>query len=156
FTLVVRENPAAPVVAYSLLVRMGTRTETPDNAGISNMLQLLLVRGVEKMDGAQIAEAADRMGGSIDAYGDADYSEITATALARSWRPMLELLADVAIRPTLPQSMIPVVRDSLIRGIRNRTEKPFDVAADRMRQALFGTHPYAWDSIGRRESVEKL
>jgi len=83
-TVVVRENAEAPVVAYSLLVKMGTRTETPDNAGISNMLQTMLVRGTEKMNGEQIAAAADRMGGSIDAYGDADYSEITATALARS------------------------------------------------------------------------
>ena len=89
-TVLVRENPEAPVVAYSLMVRMGTRTETPDNAGISNLLQQMLVRGTEKLDGEQIAEAADRMGGGIDAYGDADYSEITATALSRNWQEMLD------------------------------------------------------------------
>ena len=155
-TVIVRENPAAPVVAYSLLVTMGTRTETPDTAGISNMLQLMLVRGTEKMSGEQIAAAADRMGGSIDAYGDADYSEITATALSRSWQPMLELVADVALRPTVPDGTVRAVRDFIVRQIRNRGEKPFDVAADRMRAALFGAHPYAWDPLGRRESVEKL
>ena len=32
-TVLVRENPAAPVVAYSFMVKMGTRTETPDTAG---------------------------------------------------------------------------------------------------------------------------
>src|ERR1700682_5173346 len=82
-TVLVRENREAPVVAYSLMVKMGTRTETPQNAGISNLLQQMLVRGTEKLDGEQIAEAADRMGGGIDAYGDADYSQITATALSR-------------------------------------------------------------------------
>ena len=105
-TVIVRENPAAPVVAYSLLVKMGTRTETPDTAGISNMLQLMLVRGTEKMNGEQIAAAADRMGGSIDAYGDADYSEIAATALSRNWLPMLELVSDVALRPTVPDGTV--------------------------------------------------
>lgn len=155
-TVVVRENPEAPVVAYSLLVKMGTRTETPDNAGISNMLQLMLVRGTEKMDGEQIAAAADRMGGSIDAYGDADYSEIAATALSRSGQPMLELVADVALRPTVPEGTVRAVRDFIVRQIRNRGDKPFDVAADRMRAALFGSNPYAWDPLGRRESVERL
>jgi predicted Zn-dependent peptidase len=155
-TVIVRENPAAPVVAYSLLVTMGTRTETPDTAGISNMLQLMLVRGTEKMTGEQIAAAADRMGGSIDAYGDADYSEITATALSRNWLPMLELVSDVALRPTVPDGTVRAVRDFIVRQIRNRGEKPFDVAADRMRAALFGAHPYAWDPLGRRESVETL
>ena len=104
--MIVRENPAAPVVAYSLLVKMGTRTETPDTAGISNMLQHMLVRGTEKLNGEQIAEAADRMGGSIDAYGDADYSEITATALSRNWQEMLELVGDVALRPTVPDGTV--------------------------------------------------
>jgi len=157
FTVIVRENSAAPVVAFSLLVKMGTRTETPENAGISNMLQIMLVRGTEKMNGEQIAAAADRMGGSIDAYGDADYSEIAATALSRNWEPMLDLVADVALRPTIPDGTITPVRDFLVRQIRNRGDKPFDVGVDQMRIALFGAdHPYAWDPLGRRESVERL
>jgi len=155
-TVIVRENPAAPVVAYSLMLKMGTRTETPDTAGISNLLQLMLVRGTEKMDGEQIAEAADRVGGSIDAYGDADYSEITATALSRNWQEMLELVGDVSLRATLPDGTVQAVRDFIVRQIRNRGEKPFDVASDKMRAALFGANPYAWDPLGRRESVEKL
>src|SRR6059036_2628662 len=111
FTVVVRENPAAPVVGYSLLVKMGTRTETPDDAGISNMLQIMLVRGTEKMSGEEIVSAADRMGGTIDAYGDEDYSEITATALSRNWQSMLELVGDVALRPTVPDGTLTGVRD---------------------------------------------
>jgi zinc protease len=155
-TVLVRENPVAPVVAYSLMVKMGTRTETADTAGISNLLQLMLVRGTEKMNGEQIAEAADRMGGSIDAYGDADYSEITATALSRNWQEMLELVGDVSLRPTLPDGTVQAVRDFTVRQIRNRGDKPFDFASDKMRAALFGSNPYAWDPLGRRESVEKL
>ncbi len=155
-TVLVRENPEAPVVAYSLMVRMGTRTETPDNAGISNLLQQMLVRGTEKLDGEQIAEAADRMGGGIDAYGDADYSEITATALSRNWQEMLELVGDCVLRPTLPDGTVQAVRNFLVRQIRNRGDKPFDVATDRMRAALFGANPYAWDPLGRRESGDQV
>ena len=129
--MLVRENREAPVVAYSLMVKMGTRTETPDNAGISNLLQQMLVRGTEKLDGEQIAEAADRMGGGIDAYGDVDYSEITATALSRNWQEMLELVGDCVLRPTLPDGTVQAVRNFLVRQIRNRGDKPFDVAADR-------------------------
>ena len=156
-TVIVRENSAAPVVAYSLLVKMGTRTETPDTAGISHMLQIMLVRGTEKMNGEEIAAAADRMGGSIDAYGDADYAEIAATALSRDWLPMLELVSDVALRPTVPDGTLRGVRDFILRQIRNSEEKPFDVAGARMRAALFGAaHPYSWDWLGRRESVERV
>ena len=121
------------------------------------MLQLMLVRGTEKMSGEQIAATADRLGGSIDAYGDYDYSEITATALSRNWQAMLEMVADVALRPTLPDGTVAAVRDFLVRQIRNRGEKPFDVASDQTNIALFGPrHPYAWDPTGRSEAVQKL
>ena len=157
FTVIVRENNAAPLVAYSLLVKMGTRNETPETAGISNMLQLMLVRGHREDVGEQIAAAADKLGGSIDAYGDADYSEITATALSRNWQAMLDIVGDVALRPTLPDGTLGAVRDFLVRQIRNRGEKPYDVASDQTRLALFGPrHPYSWDYLGRSEAVQKL
>lgn len=156
FTLLVRENPTAPVVAMSLIARAGTRWETRRDAGIVNLVQLMIVRGTEKMDGGQIVEAADRMGGSIDAYGDADYAEIPATALDRYTADILDLVADVALTPTIPQATMSAVRDFILNQIRNRGDKPYDVAADTMLARLFGEHGYAWSPSGRRDAVERL
>ncbi|MGH7399352.1 MAG: M16 family metallopeptidase, partial [Candidatus Rokuibacteriota bacterium] len=155
-TVLVRENPTAPVVALSLMVRMGTRWETADNAGISNLVQLMVVRGTTTRNGTQIAEAADAMGGSIEATGDVDYSEIAATALSRHWVQILELVADVALRPTMPDGVVGAVRDFLLRQVRNRGDKPYDVALDTLTARIFGRHPYAWDPIGLKESLERL
>ena len=155
-TVLVRENPVAPVVAISLMVKMGTRWETRDNAGISNFLQLMVVRGTTTLNGTQIVEAADRMGGSIDAYGDADYSEIAATSLDRYWTDLLALVADVSLRPSLPDATLRAVRDFLVRQIRNRSEKPFDVAQDNLLAGIYGNHPYAWDPVGLPASLERM
>ena len=155
-TVLVRENPTAPVVAISLMVKMGTRWETPENAGISNLVQLMVVRGTPTRSGTQIAEMADAMGGSIEATGDVDASEIAATALARHWVEMLDLVADVALHPTMPESIVQAVRDFLVRQLRNRGDKPYDVAFDTLTARLFGRHPYAWDPIGSKESLERL
>jgi zinc protease len=155
-TVLVRENPTAPVVGISLMVRMGTRWESADDAGISNLVQLMVVRGTTTRDGGQIVEAADAMGGSIEASGDADFSEISATALSRHWVEMLELVADVTLRPTFPDGVVTAVRDFLLRQVRNRGDKPYDVALDTLTARLFGRHPYAWDPVGHRESLERL
>jgi len=135
---------------------MGTRWETPDNAGISNLVQLMVVRGTTTRNGTQIVEAADSMGGSIEATGDVDYSEIAATALSRHWVEILDLVADVALRPTMPDGVAQAVRDFLLRQVRNRGDKPYDVALDALTARLFGRHPYAWDPIGLKQSVERL
>ncbi|HKD00399.1 MAG TPA: pitrilysin family protein [Methylomirabilota bacterium] len=155
-TVLVRENPTAPVVAISLMVRMGTRWETRQNAGISNFLQLMVVRGTTSRDGTQIVSEADRMGGSIDAYGDADYSEIPATALSRFWGEMLDLVAEVALRPSIPERTSQAVRDFLVRQIRNRAEKPYDAAFDGLMARTYGDNPYAWDPLGLKESLERV
>ena len=155
-TVLVRENPTAPVVAISLMLRMGTRWETRQNAGISNFLQQMVVRGTTSLDGTQIVSAADRMGGSIDAYGDADYSEIAATALAQYWGEMLDLVADVALRPSIPDSTTGAVRDFLVRQIRNRAEKPYDAAFDTLMARTYGDNGYAWDPLGLKESLERM
>lgn len=155
-TVLVRENPTAPVVGVSLMVRMGTRWETPDNAGISNLLQLMVVRGTTTRNGGQIVEAADAMGGSIEATGDADFSEISATALSRHWVELLDLVADVSLRPTFPDGVVGAVRDFLLRQVRNRGDKPYDVGLDAFTARVFGQHPYAWDPLGRKESLERL
>jgi predicted Zn-dependent peptidase len=153
--LLVRENPSAPVVAASLIVRMGTRWETYQTAGLSNFLQLMVVRGTTTMDGTQIVETADRMGGTIEAYGEADNAEIAATALDRYWKEMLALVADVTLRPSLPDGTVGAVRDFLARQVRNRGDKPYDVALDALLAKTFGSNSYGWDAIGRRESLER-
>ncbi|MGH7304015.1 MAG: M16 family metallopeptidase [Candidatus Rokuibacteriota bacterium] len=155
-TVLVRENPTAPVVAISLMTRMGTRWETRQTAGISNFLQLMVVRGTTTRDGTQIVSDADRMGGSIDAYADADYAEIPATALSRFWGEMLDLVAEVALRPSIPDRTTQAVRDFLARQIRNRADKPYDAAFDRLMAQTYGDNGYAWDPIGLRESLERM
>jgi zinc protease len=154
--VLVRENPTAPVVGISLMVKMGTRWETTDNAGISNLVQMMAVRGTPTRNGSQIVEAADAMGGSIEATGDVDFSEIAATALSRHWVEMLDLVADVALRPTMPEGVLGAVRDFLLRQVRNRSEKPYDVALDTLTVRTFGRNPYAWDPIGLKASLERI
>ncbi|HET8576185.1 MAG TPA: pitrilysin family protein [Methylomirabilota bacterium] len=155
-TVLVRENPTAPVVAVSLMVKMGTRWESRQTAGISNLLQLMMVRGTDTRSGVQIVEAADRMGGSIEATGDVDASEIAATALSRYWVELLELVADVALHPSMPDGTLQAVRDFLVRQIRNRGDKPYDVGLDTLTDRIFRPHPYAWDPIGLKDSVERI
>jgi len=71
------------VVAVSLQVRMGRRWERPETAGISNLLQQVLVKGTTRRSALEIAEAGEGIGGSLGASGDTDFSEIRRTALAR-------------------------------------------------------------------------
>jgi zinc protease len=155
-TVLVRESAATPVVAASLVVRMGSRWETEDNAGISHLLQQVLLKGTTSRSSLDVAETAEGLGGGISASADMDYSEIRATALARNWKKMLDLVADVALRPSLPDGEIDGERRAVLTALRNRQDQPFPLAIDTVMSRVYGDHPYGRPVLGRPAALERL
>ena len=155
-TVLVRENPVAPVVALALLVRMGTRWESAERAGISNFLHAIMVKGTTRRTGAELAEAVAALGGKISAAGDVDYSGIQAQALARFWRELLGLTAELALEPALAPADVPTERDWLLSRIQRQRDSPSARAFDEFYRMLYGTHPYGLPVLGTPESLARI
>ncbi|HKB25486.1 MAG TPA: pitrilysin family protein [Methylomirabilota bacterium] len=156
FTVIVRENPVAPVVAASLLVKMGTRWETPAVAGISNFVHAVMVKGTAKRSGSELAEAVAALGGKISAAGDVDDSEIRASALARFWRELLSLVAELALEPRLLPAEVDVERDFLLSRVQKRRDNAPQRAFDEFFAALYSPHPYGLPVLGTPESLARI
>ncbi|OLB93391.1 MAG: hypothetical protein AUH30_20135 [Candidatus Rokubacteria bacterium 13_1_40CM_68_15] len=154
--VLVREDPSVGIVAVSLQARAGSRFETAETAGITNFLQRTVIRGTAHFTGTRLADAAERLGGSIDASGDVDFAEISGRALARNWEALLGLVAEVALSPTLPAAEVERERRLILSQIQTRGDNPFPLAFDTLLTDLYGPHPYALPNLGRRASVERL
>jgi zinc protease len=156
FTVIVRENRVAPVVAIALLVRMGSRWETPANAGISNFTHAVMVKGTTRRTGGEIADAVAALGGKITAAGDVDYSGIQGTALARFWRELLGIAAELALSPALASAEVDRERDWLLSRLQRRHDNAPARAFDEFYAALYGSHPYGLPSLGTREALTRI
>jgi predicted Zn-dependent peptidase len=155
-TVLVRENPTAPVVAVSLMVRMGTRWEMAENAGISNFVQAVMVKGTKRQSGGVIAEKIASMGGKVSANGDVDFAEIRGTALARFWRELLGLTAELALEPARAPAELDVERDELLTSIQKRQDNPSSRAFDTFFATLYDKHPYGLPTLGLRASLPRI
>jgi zinc protease len=155
-TVLVRENPLAPVVAVSLLVRMGTRWEGGAEPGISNFVHAVMVKATRQRSGGDLAEAVAALGGKISASGDADYSGISASALARFWRELLGLTAELALEPKLEADDVAAERDWLLSRIQRQRDSPSSRAFDEFYAALYGAHPYGRPALGTVESLRRI
>jgi zinc protease len=156
FTVFVRENPVAPVVAVTLLVRMGTRWEEPPIAGISNFVHAVMVRGTANRSGAQLAETIAALGGKLSASGEVDYSEIRATALSRFWRELLVITAELALEPRLAPTEVDGERDWLLGRIQKRRDNAPSRAFDELFATMYGAHPYGLQVLGTPESLARI
>lgn len=155
-TVLVREDPGVGVVAASLQVRAGSMFETESAAGITNFVQRVLLRGTERRSGRELAEAAEELGGSLDASGDVESAEVRVAAIARQWQPLLALLAEVVLEPAFPADEIERERGLLLGQLQTRADSPFQRAFDTTLLDVYGPHPYAWPALGRRESVRHV
>jgi zinc protease len=154
--VLVRESPLAPVVAISLMTRMGTRWESPENAGISNFVHAVMVKGTTKRGGGEMAEAVALLGGKISAAGDVDYSEVRTDGLARFWRELLGLTAELALSPAFKPEEADNERDWLTSRVQKRRDSPNNRAFDELYAALYGAHPYALPILGRTDSLKRI
>jgi zinc protease len=155
-TVLVRPDPTVGVVAVSLQVRAGSLFETADTAGITNFLHRVMARGTKRYTAVELTEAMEDLGGSLDASGDVEYGEVRGTALARNWEPLLGLIAEVTLRPTLPAEEVERERRLIQSALQTRGDTPFQRAFDIVLEDLYGSHSYAWPSVGRRENVARV
>lgn len=154
--VLVRENPLAPVVSISLMIDMGTRWESGDNAGISNFVHAVMVKGTTKRSGGELAEQVALLGGKISASGDVDYSEVKSDGLARFWRELLGLTAELALSPAFKESEVDNEREWLLSRVQKRRDSPNNRAFDELYAALYGTHPYSLPIVGTVESLKRI
>ncbi len=154
-TVLVRESPVT-VVAVSLQLRAGSRFETLETAGVTNFLHRVMARATVRRTAGQLAEAAEDIGGRVDASGEVEYAEVRGEALGRHWVPLLELVAETALQPSLPVEEIERERRLILSQIQTREDAPFQTALDTFLRELYGRHPYAVPSVGVPASLERM
>lgn len=155
-TVLVRESRAAAVVALSLQVDGGSAYETAGTAGISQLVQGAMIRGTARRSMTQLAEAAESIGGGIEASADVEHAELQGHALARHWEALLDLVAEIALDPAFTADEIERARRLLVSQAHTRADTPRTFAMEALLGDLYGPHPYGIAPGGRVETLAAI
>src|SRR5688572_13797094 len=82
-TLVVVEDKRLPLVSYRLAFPVGGAFDPPELPGLTDLLAGLLPEGTESRTSKEIAEETARMGASLSAGANSDYTIVAASALSQ-------------------------------------------------------------------------
>jgi zinc protease len=132
-----------PKAAISLAVDAGEINAGSSRAGVADLTSDLMKEGTEKLTSQQVAEAAARMGSTLNIGADADQAEIGIDVLQEFAPDAVKLLADVAQHPRLPESELERLKKDELRQIALRSSRSQTMALMRFRKILYGDHPYA-------------
>ena len=156
-TVIVSERGELPVVSASLVFASGSGANPPAMPGLANFTASMLDEGTTTRSSLAIADEAARLGTALITSSTMDQLRVSATSLAREFPSALQLLADVAIRPTFPPEEVERQRTSRLATLVSQNSNPSQIASRVMAAALFGpAHPYGYIDLGTEASNKAM
>jgi zinc protease len=142
-TLVVVEDNRLPLVSYRLAFRVGGAFDPPPLPGLIDLLAGLLPEGTTSRTSKEIAEEIARMGASLSAGANSDYTIVAASALSQFNDPVMDLLAEVALEPSFPENEVALAKQNTKESLRQQRAQPSFLASEMVSRVMFGEHPYS-------------
>lgn len=132
----------APKTVVSLRVRAGAVNEG-DAVWLSEVTGALMKEGAAGKTAEGLAAAAADMGGQLDVSAGMQTTGIGTNVLSEYAPAAIQLVSDVAIRPTLPASELARVKANLGRQLSVALSQPGTLADVALGRTIYGTnHPY--------------
>ncbi len=146
-----------PIVAANLVFRTGSDANPLERPGLANFVAAMLTEGTATRSALQIADELAQLGASLNTSSSMDSTTVSARSLSKNIATMLDLMADVALRPSFPLEEIERQRASRLAQIVQQRDNPAQLAAHVASAALYGSrHPYGFPEIGTDASVKAI
>lgn len=142
-TLAVVEMHKVPVVDVQVVLDAGAAHDPADLAGLATFTATMLQQGAGRRAALDIADEAAFLGGQLGTSASYDVATVTLHVPKRRLAPALDLLADVVLRPTFPDSEITRQRELRGAQIVQLADNPVAMAAIAFPAIVYGrAHPY--------------
>jgi len=149
--------PGRPLVSASLVLRTGAADEPAAEAGATVLAARALSEGTERYDAIALTEAAERLGATLHAEAGWDAFTAGVDVPAARLEPALELLAEMAARPTFPGREVERLRDERLNDILQARADPRRRAEEGFIETIYTARsPYHRPAGGVTETVERL
>ncbi|MCE9624839.1 MAG: insulinase family protein, partial [Deltaproteobacteria bacterium] len=153
-TLLLLETHQAPVVAINICVRVGSRYETDQEAGICHLIEHMLFKGTERLGPGEVAKKIEASGGDVNAYTSFDETVYHCTLASRHFEAGLEILSDAVLNSTFDPEELSREKEVVIEEILRSKDSPGKVLSEAMFEKAFPNHNYGRPIIGFKETVQ--
>jgi len=148
--------PQVRSVSIGVWVKVGSRNEPMERAGISHFIEHLLFKGTQSRSAEEIAQAVDSVGGTLDAFTSRENTCLYAKVLGEDLPLAMDLLSDLLLHPRLDPADIEKERRVVLEEIKMVEDDPDDLIHDIFAQQLWRDHPLGRPVLGFRHTLQPL
>lgn len=144
------ENHKLPVIALSIQFDVRPELEG-DMAGYRDMMSELLLSGTKTRSKDKLNAEIDNMGANVNVSSEG----ISASSLKKYQERIIDIMSDVAINTTIPQSELDAVRKKMLSGLETEKNEPDAMVRNVGASVNFGkNHPYG--EVATDETIKKI
>lgn len=136
-TVIIRERHSAPLVTVNVSVKAGSINLSDEMAGMANLTHRMMLRGTAKRPGAAIEKEVARLGGSLSSQVTYDQTSFNLVAPAESYQSMVELLADLIIRPAFNADDLKKASQAVRLDFKSEQDKTVPAAIEKLFATAF-------------------
>lgn len=153
--LIIFEDERVPLVSLRLAFDSGDIHDPIGWTGLTSAMTAMLTEGTENYTSVQLAEKIERLGASLNASSSDDFTIVSASALSLYRSDILDILAEVVLRPSFPENELDLYRRNTIEHLKFQRSQPPFLAGEQAARIIYGDHPYSTVSP-KASDIEKL
>lgn len=148
------ENREVPLVYFNLYLAGGQLLETPDRAGITNLLAEMMNKGTRNKTPEELENAIKQLGSSIRISSGQEEIIISGVSLAKNYRATMALVEEMLLEPRWDEGELELVKKSVESRLQQQAGNPNAIAANLFNELIYGKEDIR--SLNQLGSIETL
>lgn len=136
-TVRVVANDEVPLFSAQLLLRTGGVVDPEGKKGLASLTFAMMDEGADGKDAAALAGAVKALGGTLSAGAGLDLASVRVSGPTRNLAGLLDLWADVLLRPDFPEEDWEIVHAKRLKDFDASLSQPNTVASRVMQKLAF-------------------
>ena len=154
--LVGQQREGSDVLALHWWVSRGSATDPPGQHGRAQLLASCVQRGAAGRSAAALAEDFESRGAAFGCGASEDAVALWLRCMATDTLPLLQRLEEMVRKPNLQTREVRLEQELTLQALDQQQEDPFQLAAEALRQLLYGSGGYGHSSLGHKPDVAAL
>jgi zinc protease len=151
------EHHEVPLAQVNLIVKSGSAADPAGKFGVGSFTAAMLDEGAGTRSALDLAEAVEFLGAQLSTASSFDQSSVRLSVPVARLGDALELMADVALRPTFPDAEVERLRKQRLTELLQARDDPRSLIQFAFPRMVFGaTHRYGTPALGSEAVVKGL
>jgi predicted Zn-dependent peptidase len=154
--LLTESIPYVRSVSFGVWLNRGSRHEGAAWPGIAHFVEHMLFKGSETRSAEAIAQAADSIGGQMDASTGKENANYSIKVLDEQLAVAVDILSDVVLHPRFADDDVHREKNVVLEEIKMVEDTPDDLVHELFLQRFWSGHPLGMPILGTPDSIEAL